>query len=56
MPAKFYDSVLHPAFAGTNGIAYIPPEARTIEDEFPAYHGVNDQARAPAPGDQVHAP
>lgn len=36
VPAKFYETIVRPAFTGTNGIVYILPETRTIEKEFPA--------------------
>jgi hypothetical protein len=53
VPAKFYDTVVHPAFTGTNGIVYILPEVRSLASVFPAYRpdaaeaGVS--ARTPAP-------
>jgi len=34
VPVKFYDKVVHPAFTETNGIVYILPEIKTIEDVF----------------------
>ncbi|MDB5454096.1 MAG: L,D-transpeptidase [Caulobacteraceae bacterium] len=34
VPAKFYDTVVQPAFTGTNGIVYILPEVRSIESVF----------------------
>ena len=45
VPARFYDTVVGPAFAGTNGIVYILPEVRTIRAVFPAYDA---DARRPA--------
>ena len=32
--AKFFDSVVSPAFTGTDGIVYILPEVRSIEQVF----------------------
>ncbi len=37
VPAEFYDTVVRPAFTGTNGIVYVLPEVRSIRDVFPAY-------------------
>lgn len=37
VPAKFYDSVVQPAFSGTDGIVYILPEVRTLGSVFMAY-------------------
>jgi len=34
VPAKFYDNVVHPAFAGTNGIVYVLPETRSAHEVF----------------------
>ena len=34
VPEKFYDGVVLGAFTGTNGIAYILPEAHKLEDVF----------------------
>ncbi len=34
VPAKFYDGVVHPAFAGTSGIVYILPEIKSIPEVF----------------------
>ncbi|MEI9989069.1 MAG: hypothetical protein WDM86_03440 [Rhizomicrobium sp.] len=34
VPAKFYESVVHPTFAGTRGIVYILPEIRSILEVF----------------------
>lgn len=35
--ANFFDSVVSPAFTGTNGIVYILPETGTVRDMFGAY-------------------
>ncbi|WP_207801865.1 L,D-transpeptidase [Phenylobacterium hankyongense] len=37
VPARFYDTVVRPAFTGTNGIVYILPEIRPIRSVFPGY-------------------
>ena len=34
VPANFFDSVVDPAFTGTNGIVYILPEIKSIRDVF----------------------
>jgi hypothetical protein len=38
--AKFFKSVVTPAFTGTDGIVYILPEIRSIHEVFPAYYEV----------------
>jgi hypothetical protein len=35
--AKFFDTVVRPTFTGTNGIVYIVPEVRSIQDVFSSY-------------------
>lgn len=37
VPARFYDTVVRPAFTGANGIVYILPEVRPIRSVFPGY-------------------
>jgi hypothetical protein len=37
VPVKFYESIVKPAFTGTNGIVYILPETRSIRDVFPGF-------------------
>jgi hypothetical protein len=37
MPAAFYDKVLSPSFADTNGIIYVLPETRPIRQVFGSY-------------------
>ena len=37
VPVKFYESIVRPAFIGTNGIVYILPETRSIRDVFPGF-------------------
>jgi hypothetical protein len=34
VPVNFYDSVVHPAFTGTNGVVYILPEIKSISEVF----------------------
>ena len=38
--AKFYEKVVRPAFAGTNGIAYVLPETRLVREVFVSYYDV----------------
>ena len=40
VPAKFFDSVVDPAFRDTNGIVYILPEVKEMRAVFPAYYDV----------------
>jgi hypothetical protein len=37
VPAKFFDSVVRPAFTGTNGIVYVLPETRPARAVFGSY-------------------
>jgi len=37
VPVGFYESIVNPTFTGTNGIVYILPEAKPIENVFTAY-------------------
>lgn len=37
VPVQFYEKVVSPAFAGTNAIVYVLPEARPIEEVFASY-------------------
>jgi hypothetical protein len=48
VPAAFYDSVVHPAFTGANGIVYILPEVRSLASVFPAYRPAPAAASSPA--------
>ena len=41
IPAKFYDTVLSPAFRGTDGIVYVLPDTRSISEVF-ASHGYRE--------------
>lgn len=35
VPADYYETVIHPLFAGTHGIVYVMPDTRSIERVFP---------------------
>jgi hypothetical protein len=48
VPAKFFDTVVDPAFKGTNGIVYILPEVKATREVFPDYYDVNDDSAPPA--------
>jgi hypothetical protein len=37
VPAKFFETVVHPAFSGTNGIVYVLPETRPASKVFGSY-------------------
>jgi hypothetical protein len=37
VPAAFYDAIVHPAFAQTNGVVYILPETKPIVAVFAGY-------------------
>jgi hypothetical protein len=37
VPARFFETVVHPAFTGTSGIVYVLPETRSAQDLFGAY-------------------
>ncbi len=47
VPARFYDTVVAPAFRGTVGIVYILPETRPLATVFPVAG-----AAAPTPGER----
>ena len=51
VPAKFFESVVHPAFTETNGIVYVLPETRSSRDVFASYdveeHPRKQMAMAP---------
>jgi hypothetical protein len=34
VPVRFYDGVIDPTFAGTNGVVYILPEVKSVSDVF----------------------
>jgi hypothetical protein len=37
VPVKFFETVVHPAFRGTNGIVYVLPEIRSAREVFGSY-------------------
>jgi len=37
VPTSFYQEVVLPAFKGTNGVVYVLPETKPLEEVFPAY-------------------
>ena len=37
VPASFYQEVVLPAFKGTNGVVYVLPETKPLDEVFPAY-------------------
>ena len=41
VPADFFLHVIHPAFAGTQGIVYVLPETRPVKPFFGAHDAVN---------------
>jgi hypothetical protein len=55
VPAKFFDRVVIPAFAGTNGIVYVLPETRSIREVFASY-GVEGRAQTQAAARSVRVP
>lgn len=47
VPAKFFDTIVHPAFSGTNGVVYVLPETRSAQETFASYDvDLRAQARA----------
>ena len=42
VPADFFNDVVHPSFMGTNGIVYVLPEIRSINETFAKYYDVDD--------------
>lgn len=55
VPVKFYEQVVSPSFAGTNGIVYILPETRSAREVFGSYD-VEDLSRNKASAIVVPAP
>jgi hypothetical protein len=47
VPVKFYETVVHPAFLGTNGIVYVLPEIKSAREVFGSYN-VDDREHHPA--------
>jgi hypothetical protein len=48
VPAKFFDTVVRPAFTGTNGIVYVLPETRSAGAVFAFYDVDEEHARIAA--------
>jgi hypothetical protein len=44
VPVKFYQSVVSPAFTGTNGIVYVLPETQSLHEVFDLYYGIKKYA------------
>jgi hypothetical protein len=44
VPAKFFESIVRPAFTGTNGIVYVLPETKLAREVFTSYD-VEEHAR-----------
>jgi hypothetical protein len=42
VPARFFDNVVSPTFAGTKGIVYVLPETRSNREIFASYYEVSD--------------
>jgi hypothetical protein len=53
VPAKFFENVVRPAFAGTNGVVYVLPETRSAREVFGSYEV---EERAPLRGAIQAAP
>ena len=54
VPAEFYKSVVSLAFKGTNGIVYVLPETRTVQQVFAAYD-VDERERSMLAGQLLPA-
>lgn len=55
VPVKYFENVVRPVFAGANGIVYVLPETRSIQNEFGLYDAT-DLARRQTDGQRSHAP
>ena len=55
VPAKFYENVVRPAFAGTNGIVYVLPETRLASKVFASYDVEEKHARTQTASQPVPA-
>jgi hypothetical protein len=50
VPVAFYKKVVRPAFTGTNGVVYVLPETKSLDDVFPAFRPQQRaELTAPAP-------
>lgn len=58
VPAKFFSTVLAPAFTGTKGIVYILPEVKPMQAVFPTYRapGESGSVEDHDPAGIVHRP
>ena len=54
VPPKFFETVVRPAFTGTNGIVYVLPETRSAREVFASYD-VDEHARLQAASPPVPA-
>lgn len=43
VPAKFFSTVVRPAFIGTEGIVYVLPDTKSLKDVFTGYSEVNNK-------------
>ena len=55
VPAKFFETVVRPAFTGTNGIVYVLPETRSAREVFASYD-VEEHAQLQTATQSVPAP
>lgn len=55
VPVPFYDTVVSPAFTGTDGIVYVLPETRTAREVFGSYD-VGEEGNAQAAGQAALQP
>ena len=55
IPVKFYDTVVSPAFTGTDGIVYVLPEIRSPREVFGLYD-VEEDASLEANGQAAPVP
>jgi len=56
VPAKFFQSVVTPAFTRTNGIVYILPEVHSIHEVFCTYYEVAWHSPPQIVNSQAYAP
>jgi hypothetical protein len=56
VPAKFYENVVRPAFTGTEGIVYVLPETRLVQDVFASYDVEERHARLQIASKPASAP
>ncbi|MDB5945051.1 MAG: hypothetical protein JWQ33_77 [Ramlibacter sp.] len=52
VPVKFYETVVSPAFTGTNGIVYVLPDTRPVREVFGSYDVGTGPAASAASGRQ----